>query len=422
MRPGRASLPGHDAGSGRGGDPRASGGVGTLPAVGLTRRRTRSRACPVRLPRRRHVAGPLALVALGATLTLAGGTSAAAALRAPAAAKKAAKTALRVVAVSPRQGVTDVAGKAPISITFSAAISARSPMPSINPQLPGSWHTGGDRLTFVPAEPFVPLSQVTVSVPGGSKGVVAKNGERLVRRVVDNFTIQNGSIFRLQQLLSLLQYSPLAWAPAGPALAPTNTAGQLAALYAAPKGAFHWRTAGWPSQLVALWRPGVYNVFTRGLVMSFQADHGLNVTGAPSGGLWNDLVQSLAAGVVNTGGYNYAIANKTQPQSLTIWHNGSVVLRAPANTGIPQSPTPSGNFPVYARYRNEIMHGTNPNGSHYADPVQYVAYFYDGDAVHYFPRADYGVPQSLGCVELALPNAAAAWPYLAYGTLVTVLN
>jgi len=28
------------------------------------------------------------------------------------------------------------------------------------------------------------------------------------------------------------------------------------------------------------------------------------------------------------------------------------------------------------------MHGTNPNGSKYADPVQYVAYFHDGDGVH----------------------------------------
>ncbi|MDA8298347.1 MAG: L,D-transpeptidase family protein [Actinomycetota bacterium] len=389
--------------------------------MGLTRRRTGSRARPARSLRHRRGARSVALVALGATLALAAGaTSAAAARRAPARTKRAAP--LRVIAVSPRQGAAGVGGRAPISITFSAAISPRSPLPSINPQIPGSWHRSGDRLTFVPDEPFVPLSQVTVSVPGGRKGLVAKDGQRLARRFADNFSVENGSIFRLQQLLSLLDYSPLAWAPASPPIAPSDTAAQLAALYSAPKGAFHWRNAGWPSRLVALWRPGAYNVFTRGLVMSFQADHGLDVTGNPSGGLWNDLVQSLANGIVNTGGYNYAIANKTQPQSLTIWHDGSVVLHAPANTGIPQSPTPSGTFPVYARYRNEIMHGTNPDGSHYADPVQYVAYFYDGDAVHYFPRADYGVPQSLGCVELALPEAAAAWPYLAYGTLVTVVN
>jgi hypothetical protein len=75
---------------------------------------------------------------------------------------------------------------------------------------------------------------------------------------------------------------------------------------------------------------------------------------------------------------------------------------------------------VYLRYRFQIMRGTNPDGSSYADPVEYVAYFDGGDAVHYFPRGSYGSPQSLGCVELPITAAARAWPYLTYGSLVTV--
>jgi hypothetical protein len=51
-----------------------------------------------------------------------------------------------------------------------------------------------------------------------------------------------------------------------------------------------------------------------------------------------------------------------------------------------------------------------------------VAYFRAGEAVHYFPRGSYGFPQSLGCVELPLDAAARAWPYLTYGSLVTVTN
>ncbi len=66
------------------------------------------------------------------------------------------------------------------------------------------------------------------------------------------------------------------------------------------------------------------------------------------------------------------------------------------------------------------MKGTNPDGSKYADPVAWVAYFRAGEAVHYFPRASYGYPQSLGCVELPSGPAERAWPYLTYGTLVTV--
>ena len=49
-----------------------------------------------------------------------------------------------------------------------------------------------------------------------------------------------------------------------------------------------------------------------------------------------------------------------------------------------------------------------------------VSYFNGGDAVHYFARGSYGSPQSLGCVELPYTAAKQAYPYLPYGTLVTV--
>jgi hypothetical protein len=40
--------------------------------------------------------------------------------------------------------------------------------------------------------------------------------------------------------------------------------------------------------------------------------------------------------------------------------------------------------------------------------------------VHYFPRGSYGSQQSLGCVELPYSSAEQAYPYLTYGSLVTV--
>jgi len=40
--------------------------------------------------------------------------------------------------------------------------------------------------------------------------------------------------------------------------------------------------------------------------------------------------------------------------------------------------------------------------------------------VHYVLRPYYGAPQSLGCVELPMNEAKVAWPYLTYGSLVTV--
>ena len=151
-----------------------------------------------------------------------------------------------------------------------------------------------------------------------------------------------------------------------------------------------------------MWQPGVDNTFTRGLIMSFQADHGLIPNGEVDAGLWTSMIGALAANTVNTGGYNYALADKANPQSLTIYHDGVVVLRSLANMGIAGSPTPDGTFPVYTRLRRQVMRGTNPDGRRYADLVQFIAYFNGNDAVHYMDRADYGIPQSLGCVELPL--------------------
>ena len=67
---------------------------------------------------------------------------------------------------------------------------------------------------------------------------------------------------------------------------------------------------------------------------------------------------------------------------------------------------------MYIRYQSQIMKGTNPDGSKYADPVAWVAYFHSGEAVHYFPRYSYGSQQSLGCVELPWGPAKKIWPYL----------
>jgi L,D-transpeptidase catalytic domain len=119
-------------------------------------------------------------------------------------------------------------------------------------------------------------------------------------------------------------------------------------------------------------------------------------------------------------GYTYALASQVDPETLTIWHDGRQVFRSLANTGIPAAPTANGTFPVYDKLPFQIMQGTNPGGSHYSDPVWYVSYFNGGDAVHYFPRPGYGYQQSLGCVELPWSSAAAAYPYLTYGSLVTV--
>ena len=130
---------------------------------------------------------------------------------------------------------------------------------------------------------------------------------------------------------------------------------------------------------------------------------------------------AAAKGQINPNGYTYAVASQNSPhETLKVWHNGKVILNTPANTGIPGANTADGTFPVYERLQNQIMKGTNPDGTKYADPVSWIAYFNGGDAVHYFDRPAYGYYQSLGCVELPWKQAKFIWSYLTYGTLVTV--
>jgi hypothetical protein len=128
----------------------------------------------------------------------------------------------------------------------------------------------------------------------------------------------------------------------------------------------------------------------------------------------------VARGQRNPNGYTYALASQYSPENLKIWHNGRLVFSSPANTGIAAAPTVDGTFPVYLRYYFQIMKGTNPDGSKYADPVYNVSYFNGGDAVHYFARGSYGWYQSLGCVELPWDASKKAYRYLTYGSLVTV--
>lgn len=333
--------------------------------------------------------------------------------------------ALRVLSVTPASGSHRVDGSAPVMIQFSAPLAAGSPRPVISPAIPGTWRTIGNDLAFEPAKPLRPSKRFSVTVPAGASGVRTAAGGLLARPLVTRFTTRAYSQLRLSQLLAQLGYLPMTWSPSQTATARLEqrdsgaTASQAALAFNPPAGTFTWQR-GYPSVLASMWQPDRANVLLRGAVMAFESQHGLATDATLSARFWSDLFRAAAHGQRNASGYTYAIASKSAPESLTIWHDGRKVFSSLANTGIPVAPTVDGTFPVYQRYRFQIMRGTNPDGSSYADPVSFVSYFNGGDAVHYFPRGGYGFPQSLGCVELPYTAAEQAYPYLTYGSLVTV--
>jgi hypothetical protein len=331
---------------------------------------------------------------------------------------------MRLRSVTPAAGSTGVDGASQVVVTFSEPVAANTQDPTLKPSVPGTWSAQGDSLIFTPTTAFAPLQHEAVTI---SSGIRSSGGVRLGNPKTEHFTTEGYSVARLAQLLGQLGYLPLTWSPQITGVgrievpeqgAEQNTSEQALA-YNPPVGSFSWDT-GYPSMLSGMWSAGQPNVIVRGAVMAFQSQHGMTINGDVTQGFWNALFKAADLQADNKNGYTYAIASKGSPETLTIWHDGHQVLQSLTNTGIPVSPTVDGTFPVYLRLPFQIMQGQNPDGSSYADPVWWVSYFNGGDAVHYFPRGSYGWPQSLGCVELPWNDARAAYPYLTYGSLVTV--
>ena len=347
------------------------------------------------------------------------GTSASGTVRpstAPTAAARAAvvkPVPLRVVSISPVSGGRAVNGAGDITVTYNQPLRATAPMPTLSPSIAGSWQRTGDAVVFKPATGFPAGTRVKVTAAGA-----AGQG---ARPETSSFKTGGYSTLRLQEILAQLGYLPLTWTPAADAAGvdTASAAAQLSAAYAPPAGTFHWQR-GYPSQLLSFWSPGKENTLDRGAITGFEADHGLATDGVAGKAVWKALLTAAAANERNTHGYSYAVASEGVPETLTIWHDGQKVFSSVANTGISVAPTATGTYPVYEKLTFQVMQGTNPDGSHYADPVSWVSYFNGGDAVHYFDRGSYGWPQSLGCVELPYTAAKSAYPYLPYGTLVTV--
>jgi peptidoglycan hydrolase-like protein with peptidoglycan-binding domain len=322
--------------------------------------------------------------------------------------------ALTVVSVTPTG--TAVAAGSTLAVQFSTPLAPGSPMPTLTPAVSGAWVAlSPSLLQFQSAGPLVPGTAETITVPGGPAGVVGARGQHLAASVTQQFTVAQGSILRLQELLAELGYLPLTFTPAAPVTSPTQEGNDQ-------EGTFSWR---WPDQaaaLTSLWTQGVNNVITQGAIMNFESQHGLTTDGIAGPEVWGDLLADVADGHGNALSYDYVLVNQTVPETATVFKNGVPVYSTLANTGVPGAPTEPGTWPVYARYLVTTMTGTNPNGTKYHDPgIPWVSYFHGGDALHGFDRASYGFPQSDGCVEMPPSHAEVVFPLTPIGTLVSVL-
>jgi hypothetical protein len=335
-------------------------------------------------------------------------------------------TGTAIVAASPTAGST-ISASTPLELTFSKPVKKvfGSEDPKLSPEVAGKWATKNRHtIVFTPSGFGAPLAaELKVELPE-KLGIVQSDGSTAESTTV-GWDVPAGSELRLQQMLAQLGY--LAWNWDGEEVKKTPEAEMAAATTEVPKGYFSPRWSNTPTELKELWTPGEENVLVKGALMSFEERNGFEVDGLAGPVVWEALMKATIAGEAKpekgaANGYTYVWVDKTEPETVNVWHNGKMILSAaPANTGIPGAETEDGTFPVYERFEETTMEGENPDGSHYKDPgIKWVSYFNGGDALHQFDRASYGSPQSLGCVEMPEEEAKAIWPYTPIGTPVTI--
>ena len=336
------------------------------------------------------------------------------------------KTGSPIVAASPTAGTT-ISASTPLHLTFSTKVKKLfgSEKPTLSPEVAGKWtQPDAHTLVFTPSGFGVPLAtDLKVELPK-HVDVVQSDGSTKGGSTVA-WEVPAGSEVRLQQMLAGLDYLPYKWT--GEEVAKTPEAQVAAATTEAPKGHFSPRWSNTPAGLKELWTAGEENVLVEGALMSFEERNGLEVDGVAGPVVWEALMKATIAGEKKPtegagNGFTWVSVSEDIPETVTVWHNGKTVLSGiSANTGIPGAETELGTHNVYLRFEETTMSGKNPDGTPYNDPgIMWVSYFFGGDALHAFDRASYGSPQSLGCVEMPLEDAADVWPYTPIGTPVTV--
>jgi lipoprotein-anchoring transpeptidase ErfK/SrfK len=106
-------------------------------------------------------------------------------------------------------------------------------------------------------------------------------------------------------------------------------------------------------------------------------------------------------------------------QTLTAYENGVPVHTTLVSTGLPQTPTPTGQFRIWIKLLTDDMAGED----YYIEDVPYVMYFYQGYGLHGVTwHGNFGHPMSHGCVNLPTEEAGWLFNWADVGTLVNIHN
>jgi lipoprotein-anchoring transpeptidase ErfK/SrfK len=104
-------------------------------------------------------------------------------------------------------------------------------------------------------------------------------------------------------------------------------------------------------------------------------------------------------------------------QRLIAYQGETPMRTVIVSTGLPRTPTVTGRFRIYVKYKTDHMSGPGYSLAN----VPYVMYFYGGYGLHgTYWHQNFGQPMSHGCVNLPTPEAEWLFNWASVGTLVVV--
>ncbi len=104
-------------------------------------------------------------------------------------------------------------------------------------------------------------------------------------------------------------------------------------------------------------------------------------------------------------------------QRLVAYEGDTPVYWVTVSTGLPGTPTVTGQYRIYVKYPAQTMIGPG----YYLPVVPYVMYFYEGYGIHgTYWHHNFGHPMSHGCVNAPTPDAQWLYNWADVGTLVNV--
>jgi peptidoglycan hydrolase-like protein with peptidoglycan-binding domain len=307
-------------------------------------------------------------------------------------------------------------GTAPLTVALDAPVSPASPPPTLNPKIAGTWSIAGDSEVFTPASTLQPCTHYALTVWARTSSTAHTE---LGRKQTIGLNVACPSLSALQQALARLGYLGARFHPRYI----VHIASGAETRREAAEHAFHPPRGALvpdPSDAPPV-QAGQLDATTRGALEVYQSDRGLEASGEPNSATWASLLYDETKYRRDPVSYTWVSVSESLPETLEVHRGDRVVFSTPANTGVPGAETEQGIFPIYARYVSTTMSGTDVDGTKYNVPdVPWVNYFNGGDAVHGYPRASYGFPQSNGCVELPIEAANRVFGMLAIGDIVEV--